>query len=166
MPSPTRAGGEWPDRARKAAVALVAESKRSTPSLGVRLLGDLHQVFGDRDAVGTGEIIEKLCRIDEAPWGDIRGKPIDARGLANRLRPYGIASKNVRLGEHVVKGYQKIDLWDAWQRYLGPPPTTSATCATSATSEPREPPEPREVALVADVADSMGSTHTDDAEVF
>ena len=41
------AGGDWPERARVAAVALVALSKESTPSLGIRLLADLRDVFGD-----------------------------------------------------------------------------------------------------------------------
>src|SRR5262249_55184263 len=35
------AGGDWPERARAAAVALVAVGKEAEPSLGVRLLGDL-----------------------------------------------------------------------------------------------------------------------------
>jgi Protein of unknown function (DUF3631) len=47
------AGEQWPKRASVAAVALVADSKESTPSLGVRLLGDLHQVFGPADAMST-----------------------------------------------------------------------------------------------------------------
>ncbi len=34
------AGGDWPQRARQAAAALVAQAKQSTPSLGVRLLAD------------------------------------------------------------------------------------------------------------------------------
>ena len=34
------AGGEWPKRARVAAVALVASSKRDLPSLGIQLLSD------------------------------------------------------------------------------------------------------------------------------
>ena len=160
------AGGTWPQRARVAALALVAESKQSTPSFGVRLLGDLRTIFGNQEAMGTEQIIAKLCQIEESPWGDIRGKPIDARGLASRLRPYEITSKNVRIREHIVKGYQRSDLHDAWQRYLGPPPTGSATSATAATNQPREPSKAEEVADVAHVAGSMGSAHIEDAEVF
>lgn len=128
------AGGDWPTRARVAAVALVADSKGSTPSLGVRLLADLKEVFGEREAMGTEEIIKSLCVLDEAPWSDLRGKPIDARGIANRLREYGIKSKNVRLGpNYTPKGYSRDDLHDAWTRYLSVPPQGSATSATSAT---------------------------------
>ena len=40
-------GGSWPERARVAAVALVADAMGGQPSLGVRLLTDLKVVFGD-----------------------------------------------------------------------------------------------------------------------
>jgi len=153
------AGGDWPERARVAAVALVADSKRSTPSLGIRLLSDLRDIFKEHEALGTDAILKALHEIEEAPWGDLRGKPLDSRGLANRLRPYAITSKNVRVGIHVVKGYAREDLWDAWQRYLPTSPIGSATSATSATPED-------EVADVADVADLMGEAPTVAEEVF
>jgi hypothetical protein len=127
------AGGGWPERARVAAVALVADSKGSTPSLGVRLLADLRDVFGAAEAMPTAEILSGLTALDEAPWGDLRGKPLDARGLASRLRQYGIASTTVRIGDKTPKGYTREAMWDAWSRYLPPPPHASATSATSAT---------------------------------
>lgn len=131
------AGGSWPDRARVAAVALVADSKRGTPSLGIRLLADLRSVFGDEDHLATEDILNRLHRLEESPWGDLRGKPLDARGLAQRLRPYDIKPTTVRILTSTPKGYRREDLHDAWERYLGPAPHESATSATSATSEPR-----------------------------
>ena len=77
------AGGTWPKRARDAAVALVAESKESTPSLGVRLLTDLKAVFGAADKLTTTTILNALHQIDEAPWGDMRGKPLSDHGLSS-----------------------------------------------------------------------------------
>lgn len=151
------AGGDWPVRARMAAVALVADSKDSTPSLGVKLLMDLKQIFADKELLATDEIIKGLCAITESPWNDIRGKPIDARRLANHLKGYGIHSKNIRVGATVSKGYARDDLHDAWQRYLPPSPANSATWVTSAT-----PPGP--VADVADVALVWGDG--EDAEEF
>lgn len=145
------AGADWPARARMAATALVAQSKQSTPSLGVRLLSDLRQVFGDRDTMPTDSIIKGLCAIDEAPWSDLKGKAIDARGLAHRLKPYGIASKNLRDGSGVVKGYVRGDMLDAWQRYVAVAPKDSATSATSASSASATD----DVAPVAPVAASM-----------
>jgi hypothetical protein len=129
------AGGHWCELARVAAVALVADSKASTPSLNVRLLADLRVVFRDDDALPTGTILERLCKLDEAPWGElVGGKPLNPRGLAQRLRQYGVASGNVRVGAQVLKGYERADLADAWNRYLREPHPESATSATAATS--------------------------------
>ncbi len=127
------AGGSWPERARVAAVALVADSKRETPSLGVKLLADLKTVFAGDDHLGTEVILTQLHSLEESPWGDVRGKALDARGLARRLSPYDIKPANIRTTNGIVKGYRREDLHDAWLRYLGPPPHESATCATPAT---------------------------------
>ena len=134
------AGETWPDRARVAAVALVALSKESTPSLGIRLLADLQDVFGNADALSSEDVLSRLHDIAEAPWADVsRGKPLNARGLAQRLKQYGVASRNVRTDSTVLKGYRKEDLFDAWTRYLPTPAQESATSATSATSVPQSP---------------------------
>lgn len=126
------AGGHWPDLARVAAVALVADAKAATPSLGVRLLSDLRDIFGVADALSTEDIIAKLVEIDEAPWGDLRGKPIDARKLANYLRPYGVHSKTFRDGPRTPKGYTREALYDAWARYL-PAPEVLRSCGATLT---------------------------------
>ncbi len=153
------AGGDWPNRARAAAVALVAESKQSTPSLGIHLLVDLRKVFGSHDALATETILTALVAMTESPWGDLRGKPLDARGLSHRLRPYGIAPKSVRIGDTTPKGYSRDDLHDAWTRYLPSPSAGTATSATSATNAGI-------VAGVAGVAD-LPATDTDgDVESF
>ena len=132
------AGGDWPQRAREAAVSLVTASRRNTPSLGVRLLTDLRHVFGDRDRISTDSILKALHAMDEAPWLDLRGKPLDARGLAVRLKPYGIGSKQIRTSATVtVKGYERADMLDAWARYVSLSPKG---CETSETSETPQSP--------------------------
>jgi hypothetical protein len=129
------AGGDWPDRARVAAVALVADSKGSTPSLGVRLLRDLRAVFGDRDAMFTSDIINGLVGMEEAPWGELKGGQITPRYLSTLLGQYEVHRKNVRIGNVVNKGYSAEDLQDPWTRYLSPSPKEPATSATTATQE-------------------------------
>jgi hypothetical protein len=122
-------GGSWPDRSRRAAVALVAASREIEPSLGVRLLADILHVF-EVDAMSSKMLLQKLQEIEESPWRDIKGKPLDERGLAHRLRQYGIKSKTIRIGDATPKGYSRSDFHEAWQSYL---PAKSATSATSAT---------------------------------
>jgi Protein of unknown function (DUF3631) len=128
------AGGDWPARARQAASFMVKASKQSTPSLGVRLLADVRQVFGSAERLSTDSMLKALQAIEEAPWCDLRGKPLDARGLAQRLKPYGIASKQVRLGTSTMKGYERADLADAWLRYLSLSPIEAETTETHETS--------------------------------
>ena len=145
--------GDWPQRARVAAVALVAAAADGKQTLRIQLLADLHRVFDGATAMHTDVIVGKLNALEVAPWGDLRGKELDARGLANRLRPYDVHPVDVRLGDVVRKGYKAEDLADAWSRYLS---AASATSATSAT------PDAEPVADVADVADKSEGTQTFD----
>lgn len=112
------AGGHWPDTARCSAVALVADAKAVPPTIGVQLLADIRTVFGDVEHVTTEQLLEHLTGIEESPWGDIRGKALDARGLSRRLARYEIKPRNVRVADRVVKGYTRGDFVDAWARYL------------------------------------------------
>lgn len=133
------AGSRWPASARVAAVTLVTDSKAGTPSLGVKLLSDLRSIFGSEDQMRTDVILERLCALEESPWGDLRGKPIDSRGLSNRLKKYDIKPKTIRVGMGTAKGYTRESLHDAWQRYLpsesalGSPHSASVTSVTTET---------------------------------
>lgn len=133
------AGGTWPERARRAAVQLNAARQAVDPSLGVRLLADLRTVFAVADRLYTEDVLHVLTKMDEAPWGDLRGKPLDARGLARRLRRFDVRPVDVRIGDTVKKGYRAEDLYDAWVRYLPSLPGNSATSATAATAQVTAP---------------------------
>ena len=128
------AGGEWPTRARVSAVTLVTHSRDAKTSLGVLLLRDLREIFTKRQAerFSTKDILDELHAIEESPWDDLRGKPLDARGLSNKLRRYDIKPGPVRIGEEIVKGYKVEELRDAWIRYL-PAPVPSENSVTSVT---------------------------------
>jgi hypothetical protein len=127
------AGGHWPERARVSAVTLVTLSKESTPSLGVRLLSDLREVFRSHEILPTETILEDLYAMDESPWADIKGKQLNDRILASKLRRYEIRPKVLRIGAVTVRGYKRSDFFDAWSRYLGPPPSGDVTSVTTET---------------------------------
>lgn len=127
------AGGDWPERARVAAVAMVADSKEGSPSLGLRLLADVRVAFGEDGQLPTATLIDRLCGPEEAPWGDLHGKPIDARRLARMLDKYGVGPATIRVGGNTPKGYRREDFHDAWSRYLPPLSAKSETSATNAT---------------------------------
>src|SRR5262249_13201773 len=122
------AGEDWAKRARGAAVALVAAAAEREPSLGIRLLSDLRDIFGKTEQMTTAVILERLQGIKEAPWSDLKGKPLNDRGLAIRLRQYNVKSKSLSIGGEFgprPKGYTREDLHDAWERYLAPPPSSA-----------------------------------------
>jgi len=127
------AGGHWPDTARAACVELSKVAASREASLGVKLLADLRDVFGDTDALPTETILDRLHKLDESPWADLRGKPLDARGLARRLRQYEVLSVKVKVEGRALQGYRREHLWDTWNRYLTPTPQEA---------EPPEPAEP------------------------
>jgi hypothetical protein len=130
------AGGQWPDLARRAAIETTEEVKAGKQtSLGVRLLAAVRDCFGDRDRMTTSELLAALLADEEAPWGDLRGKRIDPRELANLLRPYGIRSSTIRMPDgSTPKGYMREAFHDAWKRYL-PVVEQGATSATAATDQ-------------------------------
>jgi hypothetical protein len=114
-------------------------------SLGVRLLRDLRDIFGGADRLSTADILERLHGIEEAPWAELRGRPLDARGLAFRLGQYEIGSTKVKVDGRALQGYRREDLWDSWERYAPAPSGTA------------EPPEPVEPSSVQDI-DAVPST--------
>ena len=141
------AGGDWPERARAACIALCAVANDRRTTLGVRLLADLRIIFGKKpvDALHTRTILDCLHEgkgfnpddeLDaDAPWNDLHGKPIGERGLATMLKKYDVRSIKVKVNNVSLQGYRREHLWDAWQRYLPPSHTLGE-------AEPPEPPEP------------------------
>ncbi|SED87885.1 Protein of unknown function [Streptomyces sp. 3213] len=127
------AGGDWPQRAREACLSLVKASQvNDKASLGIRLLTDLrdHVLIGV-DRLPTVAILDRLNALDDAPWADLNGRPLDSRRLSRMLSEYvtadsePIASRNIRTAGGVLKGYHSEDLTDAWQRYCPPPPESA-----------------------------------------
>jgi len=138
------ADGDWPDRARVAAVALVALAGDRPQTLGLQLLSDLRTSFNYVGAhlLSSDALLEQLCALDESPWADLRGKPLDARGLARMLRKYDVTPKVIRVGNSTPRGYDRADLEDVWARYLPTSPPGSATSATAQQGAGVEDPDP------------------------
>lgn len=116
------AGLDWSDRALTAAEALSGDGARDEDALGARLLADIRDVFrsGPLDRVSSVILAATLCENEEAPWGDLRGARLDARGLARRLRPFEIRPRTIRLDDGTTpKGYHLEQFGDAFSRYLG-----------------------------------------------
>jgi hypothetical protein len=114
-----QAAGAWPERARRAALALSAGEEVADDSHGIQLLTDIHSLFEDAgvDRFLSADLAWKLASLDESPWGDLNGRTLDQRKLARLLKPYGIRSTQIRIGETTSKGYRRDHFQDAWNRY-------------------------------------------------
>jgi Protein of unknown function (DUF3631) len=122
------AGGDWPERARVAAVAHVAQDGvKTTPSEGIELLSDIKSIFDKRQvkAIFATELLDELTKLDS------RWRRFDGRKLARSLHSYGMheTNRDQRINGVIRKGYRAEYFEDAWSRYL-PPRATSATSAT------------------------------------
>jgi hypothetical protein len=115
------AGEKWGTRIRMACLAMVSgeDDDGSDASLGLRLLADLREVFGDATHLYTTSVLDLLHRLEDAPWNDLFGRQMTAHDLSKRLKPYSVKPVDVREnGGSNKKGYRRDDLFEAWNRYL------------------------------------------------
>jgi hypothetical protein len=138
------AGAGWPDRARAAALAL-SIGEDEDRSIGVTLLEDVREVFGDLAYLSTAELLQRLWGLDDAPWSDWFGKRIAAQGLAQLLKPYRVGPVRRRVAGPVTRGYFRAQFEDAFKRYLPAGPSqTSQPAQLGKTTSPRADPEATE----------------------
>jgi putative DNA primase/helicase len=122
----TALGGDWPERLKKAAAALLAQAASDPQSLGVMALEDIRALFqqrGNPAHLPSADIVIELLKLEERPWGALGKveKPLSANRLARLLAPYAIAPGTIRVGEKdTPKGYRREQFEDAWRRYLRP----------------------------------------------
>jgi putative DNA primase/helicase len=138
------AGGEWPARARRAALALsVGPDEEDQSSRAQLLLADVRGLFErtEGDRLTTKELLRELNGLEGRPWADYsRGKGLSAHQMAANLRRFGIQPRNLRTASGVVKGYMSDDFRDAFARYLGSRTATSANPAEAgASTETNDP---------------------------
>ena len=108
-------GGDWPARARVAAVELCSARKESdTDSIAFELLTACRVVFDElqADRLQTSTLLEWL--LEDGRWADVDGEALDARGLADTLRGFGVAPRKVRFGRQTLQGYLRREFEGAW----------------------------------------------------
>lgn len=79
-------------------------------SLRIRLLADILSVWPDEEEkIFSGQIIDRLNELGEAPWKT--EYQLTKNKLARMLREFAIPTgNNVRIGEETAKGYYRKDL--------------------------------------------------------
>jgi hypothetical protein len=130
------AGGDWPGRARRAAIAIFGSRSSADDTHALRLLHDCRTVFESSavDFLPTAELRAALIALDQSPWSDVRGKEITPHYMGKLLRAFVIESSRHRpfgVG-NPVHGYFRSAFRDAWDRYV-PSSPESGTSGTSGT---------------------------------
>ncbi len=84
------AGGEWPERARQAAVALTSKAD-DTASIRVQLIEDIYVVFNDpgADRISSKALVGRLHDMEDRPWPEYR-KGWDLKNSHQWGEPYKI----------------------------------------------------------------------------
>jgi hypothetical protein len=146
------AGGDWPERARRACKAL-ARADTDDEAGGTQLLADIYAVFDGADRLPTARLLERVNALETSPWGGWhRGEGLNSRDVSRLLKPYGISPRVIKLpnGE-TSRGYLAELFTDAWSRYV--PAATDPGDPTRNQRNPRNP-AGREVAPVTPVTDT------------
>ena len=155
------AGGDWPELARKALVA-VCGTGADTEDLSLRLLLDTRQVF-TADRLRTETLLGSLMALSESPWREShRNSPLTARQLADLLRPFEIRSRKIRLEQETFQGYLRADFEDAWARYLGPEIDDSDSIPAQPASDPEHPEQANVYACPSDFPHPEHRAHVPD----
>jgi putative DNA primase/helicase len=114
-------GGEWPQRARTAAVLLSSDND-DIETVGTQLLADLRDLFAEKkqDEVFSSEIVDALGAMEERPWAEWgrRREPITKTQLARLLAHFKIRPTGIHRGSQHAKGYARAAFDDAFARYL------------------------------------------------
>jgi putative DNA primase/helicase len=129
------AGGEWPERARRAAIALSSKTD-DTDSIRVQLLVDIRTIFDStgKDRLMSEELVEHLHKMEDRLWPEYgkRSQPISKNQVARLLKPFTISPGTIRCGETTGKGYKLSKFDDVFARYL--PSQTVTTSHVNATA--------------------------------
>lgn len=116
------AGGTWPDRARKAAVALTGASEDE--DVRMALLEDIRTLLDDHadlagDDVSSTALQQALVALEDRPWPTwSKGRPLTPHKLARLLADFRVHPVPQRLGSKVIRVYRRDALHALFPRYL------------------------------------------------
>jgi putative DNA primase/helicase len=114
-----RAGDDWPNRAREAALAL--DTAGAAKTIGVFLLEDIRTLIQGVDRIPSSVLAEKLGQMEGRPWPEYRGKrPITTHAIARLLKDFSVEPVDMRAPDsgRPVKGYWADALQGVFERYL------------------------------------------------
>ena len=120
-------GGHWPEKARAALQEIFREqyNREASP---IQLLSDIRDAFAHHqnpERLFTVEVLAYLHNLDDRPWYEWskNGNPITSQDLSRILgNSFDIGPRALRRGKtERLRGYQRCDFIDIWERYLPDP---------------------------------------------
>ncbi len=133
-------GGDWPVKAHDA-LKEIFDDYNEGQSSATQLLSDIRDAFakhGNPERLFTNELLPCLHELDHRTYDqwNKKGDPMTAHALARfldkhfKIHPSTLRRKKERVGgkeggkeegkEQRLKGYQRADFEEAWERYLPP----------------------------------------------
>lgn len=129
------AGERWKKKIETAYQLLTCKEEEHTPQ--IMLLQDIKSIFDELKAkepprdeldeaikrkpirISSSELVEKLIALEERPWCEWKkGFPMTQNSLAKLLKAFRIESKNIRIFNKTVRGFEYAQFEDAFNRYL------------------------------------------------
>jgi hypothetical protein len=109
------AGGKWPELGRRAAEVLSGEETKPLDETPLKLLRDIVERLGDREAVSGGEIAETLGGDKDSEWATYsRGKPISPNSVGRLLERFDLVKVKDSDGR---RRYRMADIKAMLRRY-------------------------------------------------
>jgi len=128
------AGGEWPERARKVAVASHGHDEEGGDNVAriELLLWDIRNAFAEEGTempdmfgatqviISSAKLVKALVALEGHPWAEMgrERKPLTQNGLARMLKPLAITPGKVGPENKRLSGYVRAQFDDAFERYL------------------------------------------------
>lgn len=111
-------GAAWQGRCETACRQLTVTAEPELPTQLLRFL-QVHFLDSGCTRVTTSDLCGLLTGDDDGPWSSCNnGRAVTPHQVAKLLRPYGIRPKPFRMGDQTLRGYEKTQLEDAFERYL------------------------------------------------
>jgi putative DNA primase/helicase len=115
-----RAGGQWPNRAREAALTLRETDAGQTTA--VALIEDIRAIIGSADRIASETLAESLAQMVGRPWPEFgkAKKPITQNAIARLLKGFKVQPVDIRHPDtgRPCKGYWTSALQSVFERYL------------------------------------------------
>ena len=108
----------WIERCEAAYRALTTQAE---PELSTLLLASISLYFSStgNTRISSSDLVAELCKDETGPWQECNnGRRVTQNQVARILRNYGISTHPMRFGESVIRGYERTDFTDAFERYI------------------------------------------------